>query len=126
VELYERISRDCRDKGLGVRALARRHRVHRRTVREALASATPSERKVAQRSSPALGPYEGIVREWLTADLVAPRKQRATFSDPRLAAAVVDRLTFRAHIIETGTQSYRLAATRSRTRPAKSPEPKGA
>jgi transposase len=78
VELYERIRRDCRDKGLGVRALARRHRVHRRTVREALASATPSERKVAQRSSPALGPYEGIVREWLTADLVAPRKQRHT------------------------------------------------
>jgi len=50
----------------------------------------------------------------------------ATFSDPRLAAAVVDRLTFRAHIIETGTQSYRLVATRSRSRPAKSPDPKGA
>ena len=27
-----------------------------------------------------------------------------TFTDPRLAAAVVDRLTFRAHIIETGTR----------------------
>ena len=25
-----------------------------------------------------------------------------TFTDPRLAAAVVDRLTFRAHILETG------------------------
>ena len=32
-----------------------------------------------------------------------------TFTDPRLAAAVVDRLTFRAHIIETGTESYRPA-----------------
>lgn len=31
-----------------------------------------------------------------------------TFTDPRLAAAVVDRLTFNAHIIETGTTSYRL------------------
>ena len=31
-----------------------------------------------------------------------------TFADPRLAAAVVDRLTFRAHIIETGSDSYRL------------------
>ena len=31
-----------------------------------------------------------------------------TFADPRLAAAVVDRLTFRAHIIETGSESYRL------------------
>ena len=28
-----------------------------------------------------------------------------TFADPRLAAAVVDRLTFRAHIIETGSSS---------------------
>ena len=37
----------------------------------------------------------------------------ATFTDPRLAAAVVDRLTFRAHIIETGTASYRLRTTRA-------------
>ena len=36
-----------------------------------------------------------------------------TFTDPRLAAAVVDRLTFRAHIIQTGTDSYRLRATRA-------------
>ena len=34
-----------------------------------------------------------------------------TFTDPRLAAAVVDRLTFNAHIIQTGTASYRLNAT---------------
>ena len=37
----------------------------------------------------------------------------ATFTDPRLAAAIVDRLTFRAHIIATGTDSYRLRATRA-------------
>jgi len=37
----------------------------------------------------------------------------ATFTDPRLAAAVVDRLTFRAHIIQTGTDSYRLRTTRA-------------
>ena len=38
----------------------------------------------------------------------------ATFTDPRLAAAVVDRLTFNAHIIQTGTTSYRLHASRTR------------
>ncbi|MHB1065728.1 MAG: IS21-like element helper ATPase IstB [Georgenia sp.] len=38
----------------------------------------------------------------------------ATFTDPRLAAAVVDRLTFNAHIINTGTASYRLRTTRER------------
>jgi DNA replication protein DnaC len=37
-----------------------------------------------------------------------------TFTDPRLAAAVVDRLTFNAHIIQTGTNSYRLASSRSK------------
>jgi DNA replication protein DnaC len=38
----------------------------------------------------------------------------ATFTDPRLAAAVVDRLTFNAHIIQTGTTSYRLHASRTK------------
>jgi DNA replication protein DnaC len=38
----------------------------------------------------------------------------STFTDPRLAAAVVDRLTFNAHILETGTDSYRLRSTRTR------------
>ena len=36
-----------------------------------------------------------------------------TFTDPRLAAAVVDRLTFNAHIITTGTNSYRLRTSRA-------------
>jgi DNA replication protein DnaC len=36
-----------------------------------------------------------------------------TFTDPRLCAAVVDRLTFAGRIIETGTQSYRLAHARA-------------
>ena len=36
-----------------------------------------------------------------------------TFTDPRLCAAIVDRLTFNGHIIETGASSYRLAHTRA-------------
>ncbi|WP_405477742.1 IS21-like element helper ATPase IstB [Streptomyces canus] len=36
-----------------------------------------------------------------------------TFTDPRLCAAIVDRLTFGGNIIETGTESYRLASTRA-------------
>lgn len=35
----------------------------------------------------------------------------ATFTDPRLCAAIIDRLTFKAHIIET--DSYRLHTTRT-------------
>ncbi len=41
-----------------------------------------------------------------------------TFTDPRLCAAIVDRLTFNATIIETGTESYRLARTKARGRAA--------
>ncbi len=34
-----------------------------------------------------------------------------TFTGPRLCAAIVDRLAFNATLIETGTESYRLART---------------
>lgn len=36
------------------------------------------------------------------------------FTDQRLCAAIVDRLTFAGHIIETGTTSYRLRATKQK------------
>jgi len=36
-----------------------------------------------------------------------------TFTDPRLCAAIVDRLTFGGNVIETGTSSYRLAHARN-------------
>ncbi len=37
-------------------------------------------------------------------------------ADTRLVAAIIDRLTFHAHIIETGTDSYRLRSTRTSRR----------
>jgi len=51
-----------------------------------------------------------------------------TFTDPRLCAAIVDRLTFGGNIIETGTSSYRLAHARAQraTGGAKSGRPPGA
>jgi DNA replication protein DnaC len=44
-----------------------------------------------------------------------------TFTDPRLCAAIVDRLTFAAQIIETGTTSYRLAHARRHKGPGHRP-----
>jgi hypothetical protein len=35
-------------------------------------------------------------------------------TDPRLVAAIVDRVTFNGHIVETGSESYRLATTRAK------------
>ena len=42
-----------------------------------------------------------------------------TFTDPRLCAAIVDRLTFAGQIIETGSTSYRLAHARNIKPPPK-------
>ena len=47
------------------------------------------------------------------------RQWGAVFPDPRLVAVIVDRVTFNAHLLETGTQSCRLRtskSTSSRTR----------
>ena len=45
VEVFEQIRRDRRIEVLSIRELANRHGVHRRTVRQALASAVPPPRK---------------------------------------------------------------------------------
>jgi len=79
VELFERIRREREREGLSIRALAERHGVHRRTVRQALAAALPPPRKRPERRpAPKLGPYRALIDEWLRADREAPRKQRHT------------------------------------------------
>jgi transposase len=78
VEQFEGIRRDRRLEGLSVRGLAKKYRVHRRVVREALASAVPPARKEAVRLSPVMGRYEDLVRGWLVADRDVPKKQRHT------------------------------------------------
>ena len=61
VPLYAQIREDHRRLGLGVRALARKYGVHRRMVREALASPVPAPRKVPVRESPVLGAVAGLI-----------------------------------------------------------------
>ena len=79
VELFEQIRRDSELEGLSIRALAVRHGVHRRAVRQALESPlVPAKRRPGSRPAPALGPYRAVIDEWLVADRDAPRKQRHT------------------------------------------------
>jgi hypothetical protein len=191
VELFEQIRRDHDREGLSIRALAERHRVHRRTVRQALESPVPPPLKRPEgRPAPALGEYRALIDASLDAatalavcacqqgrrvrfttlaglanelqeaesrrelarvvgryartelvvldelgylalpegaaelvfQVISERNERRSlivttnlpfgewikvFPDPRLAKAVVDRLTHKAHIVDTGTESWR-------------------
>ena len=78
MKLYEQIRRAHERERLSVRELARRFGVHRRDVRQALASAVPPERKVPERQAPVLDRWKPTIDGWLEADLTAPRKQRHT------------------------------------------------
>ncbi|HEY3603156.1 MAG TPA: IS21 family transposase [Sporichthyaceae bacterium] len=86
VELFEEIRRDARRDGLSIRALADKHGVHRRTVRQALEAALPPKRKTPTRVAPKMDPVKPLIEEMLRQDLDAPKKQRHT------ARRILDRL----------------------------------
>lgn len=78
VELFELMRHDHRD-GMSIRGIARKHHVHRRDVREAIASSVPPPRKAPARTSPKMtGEVKAFIDGVLAADRTAPRKQRHT------------------------------------------------
>ncbi|MGV8075042.1 MAG: IS21 family transposase [Syntrophobacteraceae bacterium] len=78
MELFEEIRREY-EHGVGtIKGVAKKVGVHRRMVREALASAVPGERKKAVRKRTKLGPAISFINTILEADRKAPRKQRHT------------------------------------------------
>jgi transposase len=78
VSVYEQIRKAHDREALGIRALSRRFRVHRRDVRQALASAVPPARKVPTRPAPRLDRWKPLIEKWLEEDKTSPRKQRHT------------------------------------------------
>lgn len=88
VELFEQIRRDTRINGDSIRSLAKKYRVARRTIRQAMASAEPPRRKPPVRDAPQLGQFKSIIDGMLREDLSAPRKQRHTAQ--RIHDRVVD------------------------------------
>jgi transposase len=78
VELFEQIRREYEFGGGTIQGVARKFGVHRRLVREALASAVPAPRKVPARARPRVEPIAAFVEAILEADRKAPRKQRHT------------------------------------------------
>jgi hypothetical protein len=93
VELYEKIRLAARDEGLGIGALERRFKVHRRDVRAALAYPISEPRKRPVRMSPVSGLWRGWVCEILVADRSAPVKLRHT------AARIRDRLAAEKQVV---------------------------
>ncbi len=78
MELFALIRRDARVEGLSVRALAVKHGVHRRTVRQALVSSEPPERKPRRGVSRRLESFKPAINAMLLEDTTSPRKQRHT------------------------------------------------
>ena len=78
MELFEQVRREY-DFGAGtIKGVARKLGVHRRLVREALASAVPRDRKITIRPRPKLEPAIPFIDAILQGDRIAPRKQRHT------------------------------------------------
>ena len=88
MEQFAAIRRAHRMDGLSIRALADKHHVHRRTVRQALESSIPPARKTPQRIAPRLEPFKTAIDEMLRSDVEAPKKQRHTAR--RILARLVD------------------------------------
>src|SRR6184192_2252645 len=78
VELFAAIRFDWQRNQMPIRALARKYDVHRRTVRQAIASPVPPGRKVPERRAVVLDGVRGLIDGMLREDLAAPRKQRHT------------------------------------------------
>ncbi len=65
VELFAAIRRDARVEELSIRQLAEKHRVHRRTVRQALGSAQPPPRKTSVRTARVLEDFKLAIDQML-------------------------------------------------------------
>ena len=78
MDLFEQLRRE-HEFGIGtIAGVAAKFGVHRRVVRQALASALPPPHRYPPRAKPKLGVVAGFIDKVLDEDRRAPRKQRHT------------------------------------------------
>lgn len=111
VEVFEQIRRaHFGPEGMSIRELSRVFNIHRRTVRQALASPEPPRRKAAVREAPSLGPFKVTIDEWIELDASMPKKQRHTAR--RIFQRLVEELG--ADVSESSVRRY-VAQVKRRT-----------
>lgn len=106
VELFVEIRRGSKMEGLSVRALAKKHGVHRRMVRQALISPQPPELVTRRWRARKIDLFVDAIDDMLRSDLDAPRKQRHTTTrifnrliDEHDAAGLVSYSTLRTYVV---------------------------
>ena len=106
MELFVEIRRGSKMEGLSVRALAKKHGVHRRMVRQALISPQPPELVTRRWRARKIDLFVDAIDDMLRSDLDAPRKQRHTTTrifnrliDEHDAAGLVSYSTLRTYVV---------------------------
>lgn len=79
--LFTEIRQGAELAGLSVRALADRHGVHRRTVRQALESPVPAPRRPGPPRTSRLDPYKSVIDDILRTDAASRPRDRRTARD---------------------------------------------
>ena len=78
VDLFEQLRREHEFGSGTIAGVAAKFGVHRRIVRQALASALPPRHRYPERAKPKLAAVEAFIDQVLDEDRRAPRKQRHT------------------------------------------------
>ena len=106
MDVFVEIRRASRVDGLSIRALAKKHKVHRRMVRQALMSPEPPDPARRRWRRHKIDPFVDAIDEMLRADLDAPCKQRHTVTrildrliDEHDAVGLISYSTLRNYVV---------------------------